>query len=212
MHLLNLIIAALAKWLNKSTLGKLLWNDSGGCFSKVKTSSKKFCLKAKRLHNSTWGKWHWNNTVQKKILYGVLLCLIKTYLVKRSLNCTWEMAFLNTSVRGIIPHICHFIYTDIWCGWNILHPKRVFQYATKQSKLVNTLCKLHNICKKYMKYFHVQSINVYTFVTNMRYACGMLLLEKEIFNDVLSSSSARTSLDSLTSSVKLGFLWRWPWL
>ena len=37
-----------------------------------------------------------------------------------------------------IPHICHFIYTGILCGWNILHPKGVIcdktECASKQRK------------------------------------------------------------------------------
>ena len=51
---------------------------------------------------------------------------------------------LNLSVLDI-PHICHFIYTGILCGCNILHPKRVIcdktELASKQRKYVKRFVK-----------------------------------------------------------------------
>ena len=46
----------------------------------------------------------------------------------------------------IIPHICHFIYTGILCGWNILHPKRIIcdKLNLRQNNVnrSNALCKM----------------------------------------------------------------------
>ena len=59
----------------------------------------------------------------------------------------------NYVVLGIIPHICHFFYTNTFWGLEILHSK-VRKFATKIYSRLNsvnyTLCvELHTVCKIY---------------------------------------------------------------
>ena len=94
-------------------------------------------------------QYNTGKTLEPACQRGLLLALkiafflsLKSITLSLWLILTTILYMMKTGQRllyiAIIPHICHFIYTGILCGWNILHSKCIIcdktEFASKQCK------------------------------------------------------------------------------